>query len=265
MDYAIHENFQLEEDLASSPSIAGFMDDKDKRDRGTIWHSPTTVEGSERLHGTALALATREDLKEVPTVHTLWIRHQFKRGITGSTLARILRMALTKVASFRHEISPDPRYFSNWDSLILQFPPHIRQSSFNIFPRNFSHPYFMDATSGLPTIDEKVLAEKAHHLVSLCPPPGTNSLNFIQHLRKSPQLEHGSRLAQLCLEVPYNPLGGTSSFQGRINHLLKESALTAQHLPNLKILEIWCHERMKAFVFRYEHEKDQVTITWRAS
>ncbi|KAF5584090.1 hypothetical protein FPCIR_8781 [Fusarium pseudocircinatum] len=273
MEYALHENFQLAEDLASSPSMAGFMYDKDARDRlatGMIWHSPTTVQGLERLHGTPPVLTTKKDLKEVPIVHTLWIRHQLRRGINGSSLARILRMALTKVTSFRLETAPDPhpqlRYFSDWNSLISKLPHHIRHFSLNIFPRHFFPPLFMNATFGLPTsLTEKALAERAHHLMSLCPPAGTNSLNLIQHLRKSQQLEHGSRLAQLCLEVPYDPRGGASLFQGQINHLLKEAAVTARHLPELKILEIWCHERMKAFVFRYEHEKDQVTITWRTS
>ncbi|KAF5689344.1 hypothetical protein FCIRC_1448 [Fusarium circinatum] len=268
MEYALHENFQLEEDLASSPSIARFLYDKAAGERlatGTIWHRPMTVQGLKRLRGTPLALTTSTDLKEVPIVHTLWIRHQFKRGIKGSSLARILRMALTKVTSFRLETGPDPHpqlgYFHDWNSLILQFPHHIRYFSFNIIPRPFLPRLFTNEMSGLPSS----LAESAHHLVSLCPPAVTNSLDFIQHLRKTQRLEHGSRLAQLCLEVPYDPLRGASLFQGQIDHLLKEAAVTARHLPELKILEIWSYEWMKAFVFRYEHEKDQVTITWRAS
>jgi hypothetical protein len=270
MEYALHENFQLEEDIASSASITEFMHDKDARDRlttGTTWHRQTTMQGLERLHGTPLALTTRTGLEEVPIIHTLWLRHQFKRGIMGSSLAMILSMSLTNVTTFRLEIAPAPlRYFSHWKDLIFQLPHHIRHFPFNIFPRTFLHPIFMNPTAGLPTsLAEKALVEKAHHLVSLCPPAGTNPLNFFQHLRDSQQPEHSSRLAQLCLEVPYDPRGGDSSFQGRINHLLEESAVTARHLPKLEILEIWCHERGKAFVFRYEHDKDQVTITWRAS
>ncbi|KAF5235732.1 hypothetical protein FANTH_11612 [Fusarium anthophilum] len=202
MEYALHENFQLEEDLASSPGIARFMFDKAAGDRlatGMIRHWPMTVQGLKRLHGTPLTLTTRTDLKEVPIVHTLWLRHQIKRGIKGSSLARILRMALTKVTSFRLETGPDPhpqlRYFSEWNSLILQLPHHIRHFSFNIIPRPFLPRLFTNETFGLPSS----LAESAHHLVSLCPPAGTNSLDFIQHLRKSQQLEHGSTLAQLCL------------------------------------------------------------------
>lgn len=275
MDYAVHENFQLEEDLASPPSVAGFIYDKEDKDRlapGKNWHREMTLQGLERLHGTPLALVTRKSLKEVPIVHTLWIRHQFKRGIKSSSLARILSMALTNVTSFRLETAPDRhpelRYFSDWNNLILQLPHHIRHFSFNLFPRPFFPPYFFftNVVSVLPpSLAEKALAEKAHYLVSLCPPAGTNLLQFIQHLRESQQPEHGSRLAQLCLEVRYDPRDGVSLFQGQIDYLLKESAVTARHLPDLKILEIWCHERMNAFVFRYEHEKDQAVITWRAS
>ncbi|SCO09216.1 uncharacterized protein FFC1_11047 [Fusarium fujikuroi] len=268
MDYAVHENFQLKEDLANSPSVTGFIHAKDARDQrapGKDWLMQMNLGSSKRLHGTPLELTTGKNLKEVPIVHTLWIRHQFKRGIKSSSLARILRMALTKVTSFRLETTQDPD-FSDLNNLIPQLPHNIRHLSFDIFPRTICHILSINAMSELETyLAEEALAEKARHLVSLCPPPGTNSLHLIQNLRKSQQLEHGSKLEQLCLEVPYNCRGEVLLFQRRINRLLKESAVTAWHLPNLKILEIWCHDRMNAFMFRYEHEKDQVTITWRVS
>ncbi|KAF5588635.1 hypothetical protein FPANT_6553 [Fusarium pseudoanthophilum] len=273
MEYALHENFQLEEDVTSPLSVRGFRDAKEARDRrepGKNWHRPTIAQSWQRLQGTPLELSTEEYLKEVPIVHTLWIRHQFTRGIRRSSLIQILDMALTNVASFRFEAVPGrwnrSDYCHEWNNLILQLPSHIRRFSFNVFPRS---PLPLEALlknvePGLP----EALAEKAHQLASLCPPAGTKSLHFMQCLRESPQLEHGSRLAQLCLEVTDETLGKWGNvplFQGLINHLLRESAVTARQLPKLQILEIWFHKDVNGFVFRYEHEKDQVTITWRVT
>ncbi|KAF5641451.1 uncharacterized protein FTJAE_4103 [Fusarium tjaetaba] len=273
MEYALHENFQLEEDVTSPSSVRGFRDVKKARDRrepGKNWHRQTNEQSWQRLQGTPLELSTKENLKEVPIVHTLWIRHQFSRGIRSLSLIRILDMALTNVASFRLEAVPGRwnrrGYFQAWNNLILQLPSHIRRFSFNVFPRSpvSSEALLKSVTPGLP----EALAEKARQLVSLCPPACAKSLNFMQCLRESQQLEHGSRLAQLCLEVTDETLGkwgNASLFQGLIDHLLRESAVTAQHLPKLQILEIWFHKDVNGFVFRYELEKDQVTITWRVT
>ncbi|KAF5967684.1 hypothetical protein FCOIX_11811 [Fusarium coicis] len=273
MEYALHEKFQLEEDVTSPFSVRGFRFAKKARDRlepGKNWHRQTNVQSWRRLQGTPLELSTKENLKEVPIVHTLWIRHQFTRGIRRSSLIRILDMALTNVASFRLEAVPGRSnrtgYFQDWNNLILQLPSHIRRFSFNVFPRSpiSSEDLLRNVAPGLP----ESLAEKAHQLVSLCPPAGTKSLQFIQRLRESQQLEHGSRLAQLCLEVSDETLGkwgDASLFQGLIDHLLRESAVTARHLPKLQILEIWFHKDVNGFLFRYELERDQVTITWRVT
>ncbi|KLP01954.1 Uncharacterized protein Y057_7798 [Fusarium fujikuroi] len=185
MDYAVHENFQLKEDLANSPSVTGFIHAKDARDQrapGKDWLMQMNLGSSKRLHGTPLELTTGKNLKEVPIVHTLWIRHQFKRGIKSSSLARILRMALTKVTSFRLETTQDPD-FSDLNNLIPQLPHNIRHLSFDIFPRTICHILSINAMSELETyLAEEALAEKARHLVSLCPPPACISITGIYML-----------------------------------------------------------------------------------
>ncbi|CVK94915.1 uncharacterized protein FMAN_13200 [Fusarium mangiferae] len=263
LEYAIHNSLQLEEDLESSLSIRDLIRINTLRrlcDPGKNWHRPKTEKGLSRLQGTPLELSTTKKLKQVPIVHTLWIRHQFYRGIDEKSLVRILRMALTSVVSFRLET------FGNWISLILQLPHHIRQFSLNLVSRSLgqSNNKHIDGGPEQP----KFLAEKAHHLVALCPPGGMNPLHFIRHLRKSQQyqeLEHGSKLEQLCLEIPNTARGDAVSFQSQLNALLEESAVTARELPNLQIMEIWWDNGINACLFRYELEKDQVTITWRVT
>ncbi|SCO90251.1 uncharacterized protein FRV6_14379 [Fusarium oxysporum] len=256
MEYDLHENFQLEEDLESSPSFPEFMDAKEARDLlapGKNWHRPMTMQGLERLQGTPLELSTRRNFKQVPI-------------ILHKTLTSVASLRLGTVSGPYIRFHRTSRIPVDYNNLILQLPHHIRRFSFNLFPRSPTEwdILFIDATPALP----ESLVEKAHHLVSLRPPGGMNSLNFILHLRKSqlPQkLEHRSKLAQLCLEVPDEAYGDVSLFQEQINRFLRESAVTARHLPKLQILEIWWHDRINACIFRYELEKDQVTITWRVT
>jgi hypothetical protein len=107
MEYGLHNRFQLEEDLTSRPSITEFMDTKEFRGMlmpGKNWHRPRAMERLQRLRGTTLKLSTKGNPKPVPIVHTLWIRHQFYRGVGPRSLARLLCKTLVNVASLRLEV-----------------------------------------------------------------------------------------------------------------------------------------------------------------
>ncbi|TXC02254.1 hypothetical protein FocTR4_00014859 [Fusarium oxysporum f. sp. cubense] len=111
LEYELHDNFQLEEDLETSPSFPEFMDAKEARDllaAGKNWHRPMAIQGLERLQSTPLELRTRRNFEQVPIVHTHWMRHRFSRGIADSSPARILRKTLTSVASLRLEAVSGP-------------------------------------------------------------------------------------------------------------------------------------------------------------
>ncbi|EXM14373.1 hypothetical protein RAB80_009956 [Fusarium oxysporum f. sp. vasinfectum] len=78
LEYELHDNFQLEEDLESSPSFPEFMDAKEARDllaAGKNWHRPMAIQGLERLQSTPLKLSTRRNFEQVPIIHTHWMRH----------------------------------------------------------------------------------------------------------------------------------------------------------------------------------------------
>ncbi|KAH7240046.1 uncharacterized protein BKA55DRAFT_542643 [Fusarium redolens] len=252
MEYDLHSKFQLEGDLTSQPSITEFMDTKEFRGMlmlGKNWHRPRTMERLQRLRGTTLKLSTKENPKPAPIVHTLWIRHQFHRGVGPRSLARLLCKTLVNVASLRLEVlssleepqfqgqydaSEDiyPENPPNWNEFILVLPRHIQHFSFNLFSRTQT---------------------------------GSEYLRTKECLGE-PRIGNRSKLTQLCLQI-----GGDFSedvlrfHQNDINRAVKISAVTVRSLPKFQILELWGCDGINTFMFRYELVKDHVTITWRAT
>jgi hypothetical protein len=151
----------------------------------------------------------------------------------------------------------------DWNEFILVLPRHIYHFSFNLFIRTNRGSEYLRTKEVLKL--PKSLAKKAHGLVSLCPPEGTDYLRFIYCLGE-PRMGNTPKLTRLCLQVRGDFDEDLFwSDQDDINRTVKISAVTVRSLPKLRILEIWGCNGINAFMFRYELGKDHVTITWRAT